>query len=78
MGELESNSMGTWVNWFMDQMGTKLTIWRFEAVSGCDNLPILQATNLPSCIYSKSAIFRWDIETWVPRFEQIKVPWNIG
>jgi hypothetical protein len=35
-------------------------------------------TNLPSCICSKSAIFRWDMETWVPRFEQIKVPWNIG
>ena len=42
------------------------------------NLPIHQVTNLPSCICSKSAIFRWDMETWVPRFEQIKAPWNMG
>jgi hypothetical protein len=47
MEELESNSMGTWVNWFMDQMGTNSTTCPFEAVSGCDNFPILQATNLP-------------------------------
>jgi hypothetical protein len=84
--ELESTRMGTWENWFIDQMGTYSTICRFEAVSGCDNLPIYQSTNLPihqvtnlpSCICSKSAIFRCYMETWVPRFEQIKVPWNIG
>jgi len=45
--ELESSRMGTWVNWFMDQMGINLTIWRFEAGSGCGYLPIHQATNLP-------------------------------
>jgi hypothetical protein len=76
--ELESTRMETWENWFIDQMGTYSTICRFEAVSGCDNLPIHQVTNLPSCICSKSAIFRCYMETWVPRFEQIKVPWNIG
>ena len=48
MVELESTRMGTWENWIMDQMGTNSTIRRFEAVSGCDNLPIYQATNLPT------------------------------
>jgi predicted mannosyl-3-phosphoglycerate phosphatase (HAD superfamily) len=65
--ELESTSMGTWVNWFMEQMGTYSTICQFEAVSGCDNLPIHQATNLP--IYQVA---------YVPSQQSFDVIWKYG
>jgi hypothetical protein len=65
--ELESTSMGTWENWFMEQMGTYSTICQFEAVSGCDNLPIHQATNLP--IYQVA---------YVPSQQSFDVIWKYG
>jgi predicted mannosyl-3-phosphoglycerate phosphatase (HAD superfamily) len=65
--ELESTRMETSVNWFMEQMGTYSTICQFEAVSGCDNLPIHQATNLP--IYQVA---------YVPSQQSFDVIWKHG
>jgi hypothetical protein len=56
--ELESTRMGTWENWFIDQMGIKLTIWRFEAGSGCGYLPIHRAINSPSDQFTKLHMFQ--------------------
>jgi hypothetical protein len=42
-----------------------------------------QLTNSPSDQFTKLnmfpvTIFPWYIKTWVPRFEEIKAPWNMG
>jgi hypothetical protein len=42
----------------MEQMGIKLTIWRFEAGSGCGYLPIHRAINSPSDQFTKLHMFQ--------------------